>query len=88
MLAIVMAGRWHILAATLPEWLHARKQQFAAIGQWLGNVGAWLSEIIPQEWWNGPLTFLLTLLILVAVCAVPLLIVVGYMSLTEMAVMD
>lgn len=88
MLAIVMAGRWHILAATLPEWLHARKQQFAAIGQWLGNVGAWLSEIIPQGWWNGPLTFLLTLLILVAVCAVPLLIVVGYMSLTKMAVMD
>lgn len=67
MLVIVMADRWHILAATLPEWLHARKQQFAAIGQWLGNVGAWLSEIIPQRWWNGPLTFLLTLLILVAV---------------------
>ena len=85
---IVMAGRWHILAATLPEWLHARKQQLAAIGQWLGNVDAWLGEIIPRGWWNGPLAFLLMLLILVAVCAVPLLIAVGYTLLTKMAVMD
>lgn len=83
-----MAGRWHILAATLPEWLHARKQQLAAIGQWLGNVDAWLGEIIPRGWWNGPLAFLLMLLILVAVCAVPLLIAVGYTLLTKMAVMD
>lgn len=67
MLVIVMAGRWHILAATLPEWLYARKQQLAAIGQWLGNVDAWLGEIIPQGWWNEPLAFLLMLLILVAV---------------------
>lgn len=88
MLVIVMADRWHILAATLPEWLHARKQQLAAIGQWLGNVDAWLGEIIPREWWNGPLAFLLMLLILVTVCGVLLLIAVGYTLLTKMAVMD
>lgn len=88
MLAVVMIDRWHILAATLPEWIRARKQQFAAIGQWLGKVSAWLDEIIPQGWWNAPLTFLLMLLILVVVCGVPLLIVIRYVSLTKMAVMD
>lgn len=88
MLAIVMTGRWHILAAELPEWLLARKQQLSAIGQWLDNASAWLGEAIPQGWWNKPLTVLLMLLILAVICGVPLLIVVGYALLTKMTVMD
>lgn len=84
MLAIVMQNRLHILAATLPDWLEARRRQFAAFGQWSGGVGARLGGTLPQGWWSGPLSLLPALILIAAVCVVVLL-AVGYATIVKRA---
>lgn len=84
MLAIAMQGRWRILAASLPEWVETRRRQFAAFGQWVDGVGAWLGETLPRGWWNKPLTFIPALILIAAVCIVVVL-VVGYAAIVKRA---
>lgn len=78
--------------ASLPEWVHARGQQLSAIGKWFNSTGTWIGGIIPQGWWNGPLTLLVMLVIFVIVCGVivcgiPLLVVIVYAAASKAAVM-
>lgn len=87
LLVIIMQGRWHALMASLPEWVHARGQQLSAIGKWFNSTGTWIGGIIPQGWWNRPLTLLVMLVIFVIVCGIPLLVVIVYAAASKAAVM-
>lgn len=84
MLAIAIQGRWHILAAILPEWVETRKRQFVAFGQWADGIRAWLGETIPHGWWSGPLSLLPVLILVTAVCVVVVL-AVGYAAIVKRA---